>query len=1349
MQRNSILILGVWLGAMVGCSAGPPSGLEGREQANFVNGDFESGNLTGWTVTTHTNRNIATLPPNDIGDLDLRTGGTNNTKVVMGNTAESVLAAGLQTGDTLMYPRFGRYSAVVNELGSNYNSNELTQSMTTTAADVDPQDGNIHVRFVLAPVLQNPGHAANQQPYFYLELRNTTKNQLLFSSFNFSGQPGIPYKNSGGGSVQYTDWQLFDVVPGAANLAVGDTVVLDVIASGCGAGGHWGHVYVDGFGSFIPSLTVAATAPAMAGAGTNITYNYVVTNGSTLTANGVVVNEVLPAGTTFVSVAGATCNTPAVGGTGTVSCMLGTLNASGTTSFQITVNINSNATGSISNGNYTVQGTGISALIGPLVTTVVLPTYLITANVTGGNGTIVCQSPVVAGSSSVCTITPAVGYGLATLTLDGADVLAGVNGSTYTLMNVNAAHTLQGSFGAVARYNISATVPGGNGTVTCQSPVTLGASSVCTITPATGYALSALTLDATNVLAAVNGNFYTITNVTASHTVQAAFAPAMYVITTNVLGGNGTLTCMNPLTRGANSVCTITPNTGYALSYLYLDGNDVSAGVIGNMYTITNVTAGHLVQAIFAKAEYTITASVGAGSGTLSCQSPVLYGASAVCTITPAAGYVLSGLTRDGMDVLAAVTGNVYTLGNVTAPHTVQAVFAPAMYNINTAVPGGNGTVSCTGPLASGMSSVCTITPATGYGLATLTLDGNNVIGSVTGNTYTIANVTAPHLVQATFSQSVFAIMASAPAGNGTIVCQSPVVNGTSSICTITPATGFVLSALTLDGNDDLAGVNGNSYMIPNVTTTHAVVAAFAPAAFTISAAVPGGNGTVMCTSPVTYGGTASCAFTPASGYALAGLTLDGTDVLSRVVANTLTLANITASHVVQANFVQAPYVIAASVAGGNGQITCASPILHGQTAVCQIIPAVGYWLQALTEDGNDVLGQVSGNSLAIPSVTANHTVVGTFAPSTYLITVSVPGGNGTISCPPPISQGGTGTCTIAAATGYLLGTLTLDGNDVLSQVMTNTLTINNVTAPHLLQGTFVQTINIITVNIPGGNGTIACTNPILYGQGSVCQIIPAAGYRLGSLSLDGEDIIANVVGNSFVISSITAPRTIQAAFVQIPKYDITVNILGGNGTITCTTPVAQGQTASCSIAPAAGYTLDTLTLDGQDSRLLVQGTGFSLYNVTAPHTVAGTFKRAGSNACLSAADCKSGFCTDGVCCDRACNGQCEACDVSGSVGTCAPILGTPRAGHPTCGEFLCAEQGCMTTCSSDDECVAGAVCSAGTCRQGERAIVGGGVYGCTTTTTGSRSSSGAAAFTFFALLALGLMRRRAAYRAG
>lgn len=42
--------------------------------------------------------------------------------------------------------------------------------------------------------------------------------------------------------------------------------------------------------------------------------------------------------------------------------------------------------------------------------------------------------------------------------------------------------------------------------------------------------------------------------------------------------------------------------------------------------------------------------------------------------------------------------------------------------------------------------------------------------------------------------------------------------------------------------------------------------------------------------------------------------------------------------------------------------------------------------------------------------------------------------------------------------------------------------------------------------------------------------------------------------------------------------------------------------------------------------------------------------------SCDAGSQCGTGFCSDGVCCEATCDGVCEACNVPGSVGKCAPI---------------------------------------------------------------------------------------------
>ncbi|MCB9867668.1 MAG: hypothetical protein H6816_13665 [Phycisphaerales bacterium] len=64
--------------------------------------------------------------------------------------------------------------------------------------------------------------------------------------------------------------------------------------------------------------------------------------------------------------------------------------------------------------------------------------------------------------------------------------------------------------------------------------------------------------------------------------------------------------------------------------------------------------------------------------------------------------------------------------------------------------------------------------------------------------------------------------------------------------------------------------------------------------------------------------------------------------------------------------------------------------------------------------------------------------------------------------------------------------------------------------------------------------------------------------------------------------------------------------------------------------------------------------------------------------SCLMDSACASSFCVDGVCCGSACSGVCQACDLSGSVGSCTLI---PNGLDP---DFECAG---AATCNGTGGC--------------------------------------------------------------
>jgi len=123
----------------------------------------------------------------------------------------------------------------------------------------------------------------------------------------------------------------------------------------------------------------------------------------------------------------------------------------------------------------------------------------------------------------------------------------------------------------------------------------------------------------------------------------------------------------------------MTPDPGYTVSYVQVDGTNVGAPT---SYTFTNVTYNHTIKAYFKLVPaatpdtYTIAASVsgaeGSGSITPSGMTTVNKGDSQTYTMTPGPGYKVSYVVVDGTNVGAPTS---YTFTNVTWNHTIKAYF--------------------------------------------------------------------------------------------------------------------------------------------------------------------------------------------------------------------------------------------------------------------------------------------------------------------------------------------------------------------------------------------------------------------------------------------------------------------------------------------------------------------------------------------------------------------------------------------------------------------------------------------------------------------------------------------------
>jgi uncharacterized repeat protein (TIGR02543 family) len=219
-----------------------------------------------------------------------------------------------------------------------------------------------------------------------------------------------------------------------------------------------------------------------------------------------------------------------------------------------------------------------------------------------------------------------------------------------------------------------------------------------------------------------------------------------YTITATA-GTGGTISPSGFITvnHGETQSYTITPNTGYTIADVKVDG--VSQGTV-NSYIFNNVTSDHTIEASFSDITYTLTISkTGTGSGILTSNaSGTSFPAGTVVTLTAIPDV---NSTFDGWSGECTGTSPTCTL-TMSADTAVTATFTLKTYTI-TAQAGTGGTISPSGSIAVnyGANQTFIIAPDEGYKITDVKVDEASQ-GTVPS--YAFTNITADHTIEAGFT---------------------------------------------------------------------------------------------------------------------------------------------------------------------------------------------------------------------------------------------------------------------------------------------------------------------------------------------------------------------------------------------------------------------------------------------------------------------------------------------------------------------------------------------------------------------------------------------------------------------
>ena len=434
---------------------------------------------------------------------------------------------------------------------------------------------------------------------------------------------------------------------------------------------------------------------------------------------------------------------------------------------------------------------------------------------------------VVPGTSITFTLTLADGYRFVDMRINGNEVPPS---ETFVVGDITADMNIElwlmktdvdpGMYVIHAEHN-------GHGSVTpSDCEVAAGGSVTLTVSPNDGYMVSSVLVNYSEV--ELSDGKLVLSDIDGNKVVSVTFEEIEYTETVTVsVGDNGTVSPSGSVVveRGEDLEQTITPDDGYRIASVILDGTDVTSEVKDSVFILSNVVSGHSVSVVFERIVYTVEISYGVGgSVSPSGDVPVAYGDDLTISIVPDEGYRISKVTMDGEDVTSSVTGQELVLREVKSNHDVTVAFEKITYTVAVS-SGGHGSVDPDGDVLVeyGDSLTVKIAPDTGYVLKSVILDGIDVTSSVSGLVFVLNDVVSDHSVRVEFEVITYTVTVTAGENGSANPTTSVVEYGKSLKIVFIPEPGYRTSYLTINGGDRIVPDDRTNYVIDDIIEDKAV----------------------------------------------------------------------------------------------------------------------------------------------------------------------------------------------------------------------------------------------------------------------------------------------------------------------------------------------------------------------------------------------------------------------------------------------------------------------------------------------------------------------------------------------
>ena len=271
-------------------------------------------------------------------------------------------------------------------------------------------------------------------------------------------------------------------------------------------------------------------------------------------------------------------------------------------------------------------------------------------------------------------------YDLASVTLNGENVTEQLVDGRLTVASLEDDATLVATFAMLPHYTVTASVEtlgnGVGGTVAVSNEVVIsGRSCRVTITENEGYELKSVKVNCVDKTDEVTDGVLTLTNVTEDKSVTATFQKQRFAVVYAECQNGSIQLSTQEVEWDGTVTATILPAAHYTIDKVYVNGEDKTSMLDGNVLTLRNVRNAVNIEATFRLEIFAVTATATGGGSVMLSANEAEWGGSIVVTLTPEDEHEFVSLTVNGTDVTAQVENGQYTIQHVESATTVEALF--------------------------------------------------------------------------------------------------------------------------------------------------------------------------------------------------------------------------------------------------------------------------------------------------------------------------------------------------------------------------------------------------------------------------------------------------------------------------------------------------------------------------------------------------------------------------------------------------------------------------------------------------------------------------------------------------